>query len=77
MRDYDDLPVELRAWIAEAKLPWGPKSVYRRFSRALTQTGDIREALAELDRLQQKLIAKDATHIWGHHYPDAGEERAG
>ena len=69
MREYDGLPQELRAWVATADLPWRPKSVRRSFERALAETGDVHEALRELDRLQERLIAKDAKKVWGEVHP--------
>lgn len=71
MQDFDGLPQELRAWIAAADLPWRPKSVRRSFDRALAQTGDRQQALAELDRLQKQLLAKDAGTVWGPDHPSA------
>ena len=71
MRDYDRLPAELRAWLAEAVLPWGPRSVLRSFDKALAKTGDKRRALEELDRLQQRLVAKDTRAVWGFDHPHA------
>ncbi|MDG1964976.1 MAG: DUF6525 family protein, partial [Amylibacter sp.] len=29
--DYDRLPKELRAWVANAELPWRPKSVLKAY----------------------------------------------
>lgn len=77
MRDYDCLPKELRVWVASANLPWRPKSVRQTFDRALSQTGDRKKALEELDRLQQQLVAKDAKKVWGQDHPNAvGEVKA-
>ena len=73
MREYDGLPQELRAWVAAADLPWRPKSVRRSFERALAETGDVRRALEELDRLQERLIAKDAKKIWGEVHPSVSD----
>lgn len=67
--DYDRLPKNLRTWIANAELPWRPKSVLRAYERAYTKTGSIEEALFELSRLQHKLISRDACIIWGKNYP--------
>jgi hypothetical protein len=53
-------------------LPWRPRSVARAFDKALARTGDRRRALAELDQLQRRLIARDAAAIWGRDHPDAG-----
>ena len=74
MGDYDNLPKELRVWVAAAVLPWRPKSVRRTFDRAFSQTGDRKKALAELDRLQRRLIARDARNVWGEDHPQANEQ---
>ena len=71
MREFDRLPKELRQWIAAADLPWRPKSVRKSFDRALSQTGDRSKALDELDRLQRRLVSKDAQQVWGQNHPDA------
>lgn len=73
MREFDGLPQELRVWVATADLPWRPGSVRRSFERALAETGDVDRALQELDRLQQRLIAKDAKKVWGEVHPQAQE----
>ena len=69
MREFDKLPADLRAWLAGAILPWRPRSVRRSFERAYSKTGDRAGALAELDRLQARLIAKDARSVWGLEHP--------
>ncbi|WP_397543875.1 DUF6525 family protein [Roseovarius salis] len=69
MRDYDRLPPELRAWLAEAVLPWRPRSVRRAFDRAVARTRNRARALEELDRLQERLVAKDARAVWGDAHP--------
>lgn len=71
MHDYDRLPADLRSWIATAVLPWRPRSVHRSFQRALAKTGDRQLALAELDRMQQRLIARDVQQVWGAEHPEA------
>lgn len=71
MREFDRLPQELRAWVAAADLPWRPRSVRRSFERALEETGNVDRALEELDRLQDRLIAKDAVKVWGEVHPRA------
>jgi len=60
MREYDQLPPELREWVSGAVLPWRPKSVQRTFDKAMARTGDKHRALAELDRVEAKLIARDS-----------------
>lgn len=61
MREFDRLPPPLRTWLANAALPWRPRSVRRAYERALSRTGDPRDALQELDRLQDKQLAKDGS----------------
>ena len=60
MREFDRLPAHLRCWLANAAMPWRPRSVKRAYERALTKTGDPTLAIVELERLQTKKIAKDA-----------------
>ncbi|MBY8978319.1 hypothetical protein KHP62_21110 [Rhodobacteraceae bacterium NNCM2] len=74
MREFDRLPPDLRAWLATAVLPWRPRSVRRAFDEALSRTNDRSRALRELDRLQDRLIARDARKIWGQDYPCAISE---
>ncbi|TCM76577.1 DUF6525 family protein [Rhodovulum steppense] len=69
MRDYDRLPRELRAWLAQAARPWSPLSARRAFARALAATGDRMQALAELDRIEVQKIRRDAATVWGASYP--------
>ena len=66
MRDFDRLPPVLRAWVAHAVLPWRPRSVLRAYNRALSQYGDPKQALAELERLQSSQLAKDSTAVDAH-----------
>ncbi|MEL6609869.1 MAG: DUF6525 family protein [Pseudomonadota bacterium] len=72
MREYDGLPRELRAWMAQAHLPWGVRSVRSAYERALMRTGSIEDALASLDRAQARLLARDAAQIWGADHPQVG-----
>lgn len=73
MREFDHLPPELRHWVSHAALPWRARTVQAAYDRALAQTGCTTDAIAALDRLQQKLVAKDASRVWGHGHPDAAE----
>ena len=69
MQDFDRLPADLRAWLASAVLPWRPRSARRAFERAVVRTRDRSRALEELDRLQDRLVARDARKVWGQAYP--------
>jgi len=71
MHDYDRLPAELRQWVATAKLPWRAKSVQKAYDKAMARTGNPARALAALDDLQERLVARDAAAIWGDRHPDA------
>lgn len=74
MHEFDRLPATLRHWLAGAVLPWRPKSVHRAYNRALRRTADEAQAIEELDRLQHRLITRDAQRIWGLSHPDAEVE---
>jgi hypothetical protein len=67
--DYDQLPRELREWVANAKLPWRPKSVLKAYERAYLKTGDRGKAISELNFIQNHLVSKDAALIWEKNYP--------
>jgi hypothetical protein len=69
MRDYDQLPPELRAWLARAALPWAPRSVLRSYRKFYARTRDAGDALEALDGLERRIIAKDARLVWGESYP--------
>lgn len=71
MQVYDQLPTPLRSWLAKAALPWSPRSAYRAYAKALTHTGTPHAALARLDSIQQRQIARDAQHVWGQAHPSA------
>lgn len=74
MREFDRLPKELRLWLATAILPWRPASVRRAFARAMAQSNDPDLALDALNRLQAKLIEKDAKRVWGPDHPLASND---
>lgn len=75
MQDFDRLPSELRGWVATAVLPWRPRSVRRAYEKALERTRDKTQALRELDKLQDRLIANDVRKVWGEAYPLPGQAR--
>lgn len=50
MRKIDRLPPVLRAWLANAAMPWGPRLAKRAYNLALVRFGDPQKALSELDR---------------------------
>lgn len=62
MAEFDRLPPELRRWLAQAALPWSPRSALRAWQRALAQSRAPRDALARLDALQAARLARDGLH---------------
>ena len=62
LREFESLQRKLREWLRNAILPWSPKSVRRVYHRAFSNTGNIDTALAELERIQERQLAKDAQH---------------
>lgn len=71
MREFDTLPPPLRQWLATSALPWRPRSVQKAYDKAFSRTGNAQAALAELEALQSRLVAKDARHVWGAGHPNA------
>ena len=69
MREYDNLPAELREWVATALLPWRARSVRRAFDKAMARTGDTELALQELDRIQNAMVSQDVQKVWGENHP--------
>jgi hypothetical protein len=70
MRAFDSLPAQLRRWLADARLPWSPRSALRVWERALARHGgDIEAALKSLDRAEARTLARDLPRIWGQSHP--------
>ena len=61
MAAFDRLPPALRAWLAEARLPWSPASAERAWRRAMRRNfWRTKAALAAMDRIEDERIARDA-----------------
>jgi hypothetical protein len=58
MREFDALPPELRRWLADALLPWSPRSA-RRIWRQGLKTGGIDEALRRLESAEVATLKRD------------------
>lgn len=69
MAAHDRLPPEVRAWVAQAALPWSAVSVARLWSTALREAGNPEAALARLTRAEARMLARDAGRVWGQGYP--------
>ena len=59
MAAYDRLPADLRAWLAQAALPWSPASALRIWRRA----GSPAAAFARLDAAEQAALARDRAGV--------------
>ena len=56
MQDYDALPSPLRAWLAQAVLPWSPRSCRTLWSRYRAAGLDTEACLAKLTRAEARLL---------------------
>ena len=59
MRSYDALPVPLRRWLADARLPWSPTSARRVWTRARARGLGPEEALTALAKAEERTLARD------------------
>ena len=65
MAAFDQLPTELRHWLAQAALPWSPCSALRLWRRALRANGgDAAAAAGYLSQVECRQLARDAD-VWG------------
>lgn len=69
MAAHDRLPPEVRAWVAQAALPWSAASVARLWQKALRDAESPESALARLTRAEARMLARDASRVWGEGYP--------
>jgi hypothetical protein len=65
MTEYDRLPAPLRAWLAQAALPWSIRSVRRIWARHR----NCQDALRALAQIEAASLRRDAPQIWGETYP--------
>jgi len=69
---FDRLPPDLRRWLAGAALPWSPRSAQRIWHKSLARHGgDTAAALSHLSRVEQAMLSRDMTEIWGNPHPGA------
>lgn len=59
MQAYDQLPVALRRWIANAALPWSPNSVRNTWSRARARGLSEQDALKFLSQCETGMLRQD------------------
>jgi hypothetical protein len=69
MAEYDRLPPELRAWLAQAALPWSVRSVRKLWSQARATRRGPADVLAYLSAVERRALARDAPVIWGPALP--------
>ena len=69
LSDYDRLPAPLRRWLAQAALPWSPRSARRLWGRALAESGgDVAQALARLDAAEARQLSRESVIGSGHEW---------
>ncbi len=60
MQSFDRLPPALRRWLAQAALPWSPRSAQRAWQRSLALCdGDLDAALARMTEIEHRQLARD------------------
>ncbi|EAU44055.1 hypothetical protein R2601_11906 [Salipiger bermudensis HTCC2601] len=60
MQSFDRLPPALRRWLAQAALPWSPRSAQRAWQRSLALCGgDLDAALARMTEIERRQLARD------------------
>ncbi len=80
LAEFDALPAPLRQWLAEAAMPWSPRSALRIWRRVLRRCcGDVALARREMSRIEAERLAEDVARVWGpgHPYLSARGESAG
>jgi hypothetical protein len=63
MAAYDAAPAPLRAWMAQAALPWSPASCLAIWRRAMAAGAGAAEALARLDRAERKTLSRSVPTV--------------
>ena len=59
MTTYDTLPQPLRSWLAEAMLPWSPKSCKRIWDKVRSNGLSIDDAIVALTEAERKTLSRD------------------
>jgi hypothetical protein len=59
MMTYDTLPQPLRRWLAEAALPWSPKSCKRIWEKARRNGLSVDDAIIALTEGERKTLSRD------------------
>ena len=56
MQEFDRLPQPLRAWLAQAALPWSPTSARRLWVRAIGKGHSVDETLAMIAAIEARRL---------------------
>ena len=68
MMTYDLLPEPLRSWLAEAALPWSPKSCKRIWDKARTNGLSVDDTIVVLTEVERKKnLSQDKHYVWQCH----------
>ena len=71
MAAHDALPAPVRAWAAQAALPWSASSLRTLWLRALRETGSNDAALARLSTAERATLRRESALVWGSDYPQS------
>jgi len=64
MMTYDTLPQPLGSWLAEAALPWSPKSCKRIWDKARTNGLSIDDTIVVLTKVERKTLSQDKHYVF-------------
>ena len=64
MMAYDVLPQPLRSWLAEAALPWSPKSCKRIWDKAQSNGLSVNHTIVLLTEAERKALCQDKHYVF-------------
>ena len=64
MMAYDVLPQPLRSWLAEAALPWSPKSCKRIWDKAQSNGLSVNHTIVLLTEAERKPLSQDKHSVF-------------
>ena len=64
MMAYDVLPQPLRSWLAEAALPWSPKSCKRIWDKAQSNGLRVNHTIVLLTEAERKTLCQDKHYVF-------------
>jgi hypothetical protein len=63
MMTYDRLPQPLRSWLAEAALPWSPRSCERIWEKARSNGLSVDDAIVVLTEAERKTLSREKHYV--------------